>query len=296
MLMTKESISTWLEKPETLPKIEQVAAAVGAWPWFTPVRLMEAVHASTNEGLGPRALNLITMFGPDLVTAQHLIDNIGTGTSGRNRRTEIHTITLADPARTTKSGRYSKRINPLASGSTSEILPDQSAEYGPDSETEAVPEPSVTDYTPQDYFSGENMEELPPLSELPVEHPTPKEDPNTLMVMRSFTEWLDYFKTKNEHDKEEERGKSALRSMWQQEKLAAAMADDVDEIPEDVFEMAVNSITREEDIISEPLARILEKQEKWQAAAEMYKRLSLQIPSKSSYFASRAEAAKKRLQ
>jgi hypothetical protein len=120
------------------------------------------------------------------------------------------------------------------------------------------------------------------------------EDPKTLMVVMSFAEWLNHYKIKSEREEEEARDKSALRSMWQQEKLAAALEDEPEEIPEDVFEMAVTSITREDDLASESLAEILEKQGKWTAAAEMYRKLGLRNPAKSAYFASRAEAAKKR--
>jgi hypothetical protein len=114
------------------------------------------------------------------------------------------------------------------------------------------------------------------------------------MVVMSFAEWLNHYKIKSEREEEEARDKSALRSMWQQEKLAAALEDEPEEIPEDVFEMAVTSITREDDLASESLAEILEKQGKWTAAAEMYRKLGLRNPAKSAYFASRAEAAKKR--
>ncbi len=100
----------------------------------------------------------------------------------------------------------------------------------------------------------------------------------------AFAEWLAHFKTKSQKEEEEAKEKRALRSMWQQEKLAAALDDEPDEIPEDVFEMAVSSITKEDDIVSEPLAQIYERQEKWGAAADMYRKLALEISGKKHLF------------
>ena len=83
--------------------------------------------------------------------------------------------------------------------------------------------------------------------------------------------------------------KKAVRAMWQKEKLAAALEEENDEIPENVFEMAVNSIAKEEGLASESLAEIYEKQGKHDQAIEMYKKLSLRNPQKNAYFAARIE-------
>ena len=79
--------------------------------------------------------------------------------------------------------------------------------------------------------------------------------------------------------------KGIIRSLWQKEKLAAAFQEENDEIPENVFDMAVNSITMEEDMASESLANIYIKQEKYDKAIEMYRKLSLLYPEKNLYFA-----------
>ena len=114
---------------------------------------------------------------------------------------------------------------------------------------------------------------------------TEKKDPRSLMVVMSFTEWLMHFRTKSQKEKEEEEDRKAMKSMWQKEKLAAALEEEDDEIPEDVFEMAVHSLDKDEGLVSESLAEILTKQGKIEKAIDMYRKLSLRNPQKSAYFA-----------
>ncbi len=115
--------------------------------------------------------------------------------------------------------------------------------------------------------------------------PTIDED-KSLMVMMSFTEWLKYFKTKQQKEQEEEKDQKALKTAWKKEKLAAAVEEEQDDIPDTIFQQAMDSISLESSIISESLAEILSKQGKTDKAIEMYKKLSLRNPEKSAYFAS----------
>jgi hypothetical protein len=122
-------------------------------------------------------------------------------------------------------------------------------------------------------------------SDKPIE--AKADEPKDLLVMMSFMDWLQHFKAKNEDEIEEERGKRAIRSAWQKEKLAEAMDDDDDEVPEDIFKQAMNSISMSDSLVSEPLAELYAKQGKIDKAAEMYKKLSLLNPEKRPYFATK---------
>lgn len=113
------------------------------------------------------------------------------------------------------------------------------------------------------------------------------EDPGDLMVMMSFTDWLHHFKAKSEHEAEEKKGKDAIRSAWQKEKLAEAMDDEEDVVPDDIFEKAMKSVSFGDGLVTEPLAELYVKQGKTEKAIELYKKLSLLNPEKRTYFASR---------
>lgn len=148
----------------------------------------------------------------------------------------------------------------------------------------------------KDYFlqQGEKVSDEIPLeiNELRDNAAADDED-KSLMVVMSFSEWLLHFKNTSEKQKEESKDQKALKTMWQKEKLAAAMEEENEEIPETVFEMAVNSISKEEGLVSESLADIYIKQGKYDKAIEMYRKLSLRNPQKSAYFAHKIDEALK---
>lgn len=156
-------------------------------------------------------------------------------------------------------------------------------------------EPLIQPIYTEDYFLHQGVqvsEDIPAdVEELGKHHPKEedKKDPKSLMVMMSFSEWLMHYKTQKAKALEEEEDKKALKTMWQKEKLAAALEEENDEIPEDVFEMAVNSITNEDDLVSESLAEIHHKQGRYDKAIDMYRKLSLRNPQKKVYFARKIE-------
>ena len=150
----------------------------------------------------------------------------------------------------------------------------------------------------QDYFlqQGEKVpDEMPAEIDDLIENIEDDED-KSLMVVMSFSEWLLHFKNTSRKQEEEKKDQKALKTMWQKEKLAAAIEEENEEIPENVFEMAVNSITKEDGLASESLAEIYIKQGKYDKAIDMYRKLSLRNPQKNAYFARKIEEVLKEKQ
>ena len=122
------------------------------------------------------------------------------------------------------------------------------------------------------------------------------EEDRSLLVVMSFAEWLQFLQKKTTIELEEEADKRALRAQWQKLKMAEAIEEENEEIPENVFEMAVNSISREEgSVVSESMAVVYAKQGKRDDAIAIYKKLSLKNPEKSTYFADKINNLKKEI-
>ncbi len=292
--MTSDAISRWLAAPAALPDGADIDAMIRAWPWFTPARLMDAMREHQQTPFSEKALAALQLHNSDWLPAYSIL----------TQEDAPEAYDLPDDEVKEKDLESYE----LPEEDITELDAVEEVEAAEASEQDALPELEVTEtpkshpeppliqplYT-EDYFRHQGVEVADELPEEPKQVHEAPEEPQTLMVMLSFAEWLTHFKTRSQKEEEEAQEKRALRSMWQQEKLAAALDDEPDEIPEDVFEMAVSSITKEDDIISEPLAQIYERQEKWSAAADMYEKLARKYPAKSTYFAARADAARKRL-
>lgn len=141
----------------------------------------------------------------------------------------------------------------------------------------------------EDYFLHQGVHVS---NDLPEDLGTDSKETDTeqsLMVVMSFSEWLIFYKKRKQQEQEEEKDQRELKSMWQKQKLAAAMEEENEEIPENVFEMAVNSIAKEEGLVSESLAEVMVKQGRYDRAIDMYKKLSLRKPQKKAYFARKIE-------
>lgn len=188
-------------------------------------------------------------------------------------------------------------IQPVINISITEVTAGPEAVINEDEQQPIFTMPKVQEHIfeptqSQDYFLQQGIKigrEVPGnIDELKVHHEEKSKD-KALMVVMSFTEWLLHYKNTSEKKTSEIEDQKAMRNRWQKEKLAAAMEEENDEIPENVFEMAVNSIAKEEGLASESLADIYMKQGKYDQAIEMYKKLSLRNPQKNTYFARKIE-------
>ncbi|NIG53988.1 hypothetical protein [Chitinophaga sp. Cy-1792] len=102
--------------------------------------------------------------------------------------------------------------------------------------------------------------------------------------MKSFTSWLrqikDNFTGRNSKD-------------WYHQQLNKIYDEDTEpEISETVEKMAMNSIIINNDIVSETLAEIWVRQQQYQNAIQIYKKLSLLNPDKNAYFAQKIKELK----
>jgi tetratricopeptide (TPR) repeat protein len=263
------NISHWLQHPDTLTASEkqQLDVLLGQYPYFIPARLLSAAFTHKSRPFSARVSDTGLLYAGNPVQYYDLLMH----TAGNKR-----TFTI-------KEEEISNQI-------PENISADQE-NMGATLNEENLIQPIYT----EDYFLHQGIsvgDSIPQDLDHARKNDTEDKD-MALMRMMSFSEWLMYFKTKNEKEKEEEEDKRALKSMWQKEKLAAAMEAENDEIPETVFEMAVNSITKEEGLVSESLAEILIKQGKYDKAVEMYRKLSLRNPQKNAYFAQKIDAVLK---
>jgi len=98
--------------------------------------------------------------------------------------------------------------------------------------------------------------------------------------MRSFTDWL----------REMKQGFAQKANKdWYHEQLTRSYTDTDPEVSETVEKMAMESITLNDDIVSETLAEIWARQRQYQTAIQIYQKLSLLNPNKSTYFAQKIQ-------
>lgn len=281
MLMTQPaSITNWLNHPETLASLDMHAIKdlIQRYPFFAPARMLAAAQEHKVAPFAASVMHLGFMYSGNRFLFHEMLEQ-----AAGNRRTAIDTTTQTNAA----------RAQAVVSEET--ITPSDNETTTDNKKEKTLIQPIYT----EDYFLHQGIsvdDKIPSAINSPKqEKPAIEEEDEEKSLMRimSFSEWLMYYKNKNKQKEEEEEDIKARKSSWQKEKLAAALGEENDEIPETVFEMAVNSITKEEGLISESLAEILIKQGKYDKAVEMYRKLSLRNPQKNAYFAQKIEAVLK---
>jgi tetratricopeptide (TPR) repeat protein len=279
-----------MQQPHELKEVdpEALQQLSLSYPYFTLAHLMQMIkldewpsddYPRHFHGINPvmlhelRAQSEFLAIDEDLILADELI------------AAEAAAYTVADTV-----GNVSA---PTEAATTEEELLET-----PPSKEDLMDALNIASGTPTDYFSQQGIkvsdemptaEDLLPSEQTNEDEESMKEREQSLLVMMSFSEWLNYINAKNKKAKEEEAEQKALKTQWQKQKLAAAIEEELEEIPEMVFEMAVNSIAAEDGLVSESLAEVYGKQGKKEKAIDMYRKLILQNPEKKAYFANKID-------
>lgn len=259
-MITTDRISAWLKEPHQLQEVSPKALLQFAkeYPYFSPAHYLLFISAKQV----PEAVHTFQQSNP---VSPVLLSKLLLAAE------EIPQIQVTEP-----------------------VIPEIIEAEAMDSNEELLIQPASAD----DYFLQQGIHvsnELPGADEILHTEQTEEEKEKALMVVMSFSEWLKHISSHNKKAKEEEADKKALKAMWQQQKLAEAIEEESDEIPEQVFEMAVNSISRKDELVSESLAEVYAKQGKKEKAIDMYQKLSLLNPEKNTYFAAKIENLQKDL-
>jgi len=267
-------LSDWLEQPYRLSgeEEEQLKTLLAQYPYFVPARYMEAGQEfAAGAGFSADMLHRMQLYSGNWMQFYEAMKS----STGAKKETPV--LPVAEP----------KAETPVMQA-----------------EAETIPELIQPVFT-ENYFLHQGIavpDEIP--AELDAarkevitetEEDPEDEDEKALMVMMGFDEWLNFLKRKHDRKKSDEEDKALLKALWQKEKLAAVMGEEDEEIPEAVFEMAINSLDKEEVLVSESLAEVHMKQGKFDKAIEIYKKLSLQNPQKKAYFAAKIDNLNKEI-
>jgi len=285
-------ITHWLEQPHKLDASERsgLTDMLARYPYFVPARYMEAAETYAARGFDAAMLDKTQLY-----TGNWLLFN---------------DILLRS---TDEKQQIMQPLRREAAAVPEEIPPVTAAPLDMPAIKEAITEDAVAEdplvlqpVFADDYFVHQGISVSDEISDREVMEmakggssavaDNEEEDEKSLLVMMDFEEWLSFLKKKNDQQKSEEEDKKMLKSLWQREKLAAAIGEEEDEIPEAVFEMAINSLAKEDTLVSESLAEIHIKQGNYGKAIEIYRKLSLQNPQKKVYFADKIDQLIKRKQ
>lgn len=275
---------------------ESIKELIETYPYFVPARYMNAANQHKKEPFSSPMMDAMQLYmGNWLMYCQFLQAVVGGSDVSVPQQSTATVPAIEEEVIIPETPQNKANDGGFVFGSADESIKEpvsdplfiQKGNYDRSTETD---ESFILPVYTEDYFLHQGMQvsnDIP--TDIPGIEPTPAEEAKGLMIMMSFTEWLNHFKSRKEKEAEEAQGQKAVKTMWQKEKLAAALEEENEEIPEKVFEMAVNSITNEDDLVSESLAEVHLMQGRHDKAIEMYRKLSLRNPQKKAYFARKIE-------
>ncbi|GAA4454426.1 hypothetical protein [Rurimicrobium arvi] len=259
-------ITEWLDQPRALNEKESVllAGLLQQYPFLMPLRVMELSQQMKQEQVADESFANSLLFAGNWVQFHSLL-----------------TEALMRPAQQ-ESDEAGVVVEVQTIDAEPEIVSEPFAVAQGAEDTIPLIQPLFT----ENYFQHQGIDVADTIPESMEESETEtSSDGKSLLVMMQFEDWLQFLKRKSEVKRSEEEDRAMLRSIWQREKLAAAVGEEDDNIPEAVFEMAISSIDKQDLLVSEPLAEIHIRQGHYEKAIEIYRKLSLQNPEKKTYFA-----------
>ncbi|MBI5915556.1 MAG: hypothetical protein HY842_09280 [Bacteroidetes bacterium] len=139
--------------------------------------------------------------------------------------------------------------------------------------------------------AGQMTEEIAPAPQpskaIPLEITNETDGQPAPLPKSQFNSWLRRFKPPQAGMLAGELKDISLNSRY--------LHEEAEQVKDDAKHVADKSVAEDDDIISETLALLLEKQKHYEKAISMYRRLGLQYPEKSSLFAAKIEELSKKL-
>lgn len=293
-MLTPSRLTAILEQPHILYEYDnyELEKIVQQYPFFNAFQYLKAIKDDHNDSiqairhLYPANPVLIAILKHKYKNTYSFIDTSIADDIAEEQETETTGESISEDVRAATASKSETPHKEQTADDTDELnqlinaniqIPDH---FGQD---------AVSDQIPHDIgsFKSTTHQDQPDKGQ--------EDDVQALMRVMSFSEWLSFLSSKNKKDRAEEESRRNLKAMWQKEKLAKALEDDSDEIPDTVFNMAVNSLNAPDDINNETMAEVYIRQNKHGKAIEIYEKLSLLYPEKSVYFASKIEKLKKEL-
>lgn len=279
---TIRQITGMFEKPETIVSADKAAinSVVERFPYFSPGRYLQAARRQTIQPFSPDMMTGMQLYmgnwvlfhqflgkATDSMTVQSYYES---ASSSGELMTDDFTVAHKSKQQPVQEAAPAIEDNLIEPASSGDYFRKEGVAV-----SDEIPDTDIWDSTGKLYYHDDNVDEE-----------------KSLVVMRGFNEWLMYYRDKKEQKESDDERKKEIKANWRKERLAAAMDEENDaddEIPEQVLEMAVNSIAKEDGLISESLADVMVKQGKYDKALDMYRKLSLRNPEKNTYFADKIE-------